>query len=121
MYCHHCGHQISDGNLFCPQCGTRQNSPQQNQTANVQFNQHQQTGYREINHGTPERLGTLTAWCILSIFLCWPAAIYGWVKRSKAKKAATLEEANAIVAATIKGLEIWCGVMVVLTIIVALI
>lgn len=100
MYCSSCGKYIGEGRLFCPECGTKQDVAYQ-----------QQEVFRPNERQKPDRLGTLTLWCVIAIFFCWPIAIYGFIKRSKALKATSIQEANAIVAQAIKNIWIWCGIV----------
>lgn len=102
MFCPKCGNRLGDDAVFCSECGTRiVNSNQMINTSNLVT-----THIKE----PPANLGWLTLLCTISIILCWPAAIYGFIQRSKAAKAETTEEANVIVNATIKGILIWNGV-----------
>lgn len=116
MYCSSCGRQLEEGALFCPVCGMKQNQnagayaggyaggPQGGYQGNG-------GGYRPYEKMKPERLRTLTVWCVIAIFWCWPIAIYGFIKRQKALKATSILEANAIVAKAITTIWIWCAVV----------
>lgn len=104
MYCQNCGKQIADGSMFCPICGTKLNTTFSTETEKPFYSQSQPS----YMHETPEKLGTLTFWCWAAIALCWPAAIYGFIQRGKAKNAVSIQEANCIVEQTIKGLKMWC-------------
>lgn len=103
MYCHNCGVPLTDDSVFCTQCGTKQKALSAvSQTQSVaQFS----SGNTQI------QLKTLDLWIAIAVFLCWPAAIYGLIQRGKAKKALTPEEANVIVKATVKGMQIWCAIV----------
>lgn len=104
MYCIHCGQQINESNIFCPGCGARlETSPSADPALQTLY---QQPAYH-TQKMKPDKLGLLTASCVAAIFLCWPAAVYGFVQRHSAMKETSLQEANMTVERAIKGIWIW--------------
>lgn len=97
MYCSNCGQEISNGSTICPTCGVIIGN--QNQGTQQQMSFDVKT--------TPQKLGLLTGLCIAAIILCWPAAVFGFIRRGQALKAGSVQEANRIVNQSIKVVVIW--------------
>lgn len=116
MYCPNCGKQISDGSVFCTECGAQLGrTPVQVQGTNYsnQVNQEAQSILRE------KKLKQLNTWCIICVLFCTVAGIWGFTVKSKAQAAQTTEEVVMIVDKTVGWLKIWSAVGVILSIVVS--
>lgn len=120
--CPNCKNEMAADMMFCDKCGTkytapapcRPYAPPAQQPASHQDYAPQPKYTSEHIYAPVVNTGTLTMLSIACLLLCWPVAIYGFVCQSRAKNAATQEEANSAIR---KGKRV-CGIAIFITVIV---
>lgn len=93
--CPNCKNELSEGMVFCDKCGTRYPLPSVPPVQPVPLVPPAPHSYTPPAPAV--KTTALTLLSVISIFLCWPAAIYGFSCLSRAKKASTQGEAETAV------------------------
>ena len=117
-YCSHCGKELLDEAVFCPNCGCRvQETPNQSQPQQPQQQQQQQYYYAPQPQQQQESYTPLcVAGFILSFFggllgLILSIVAYKNAKETGNTKSMTLSKAGIIIAAVLIGLEFIGGII----------
>lgn len=118
MKCPNCGNNISDNRKYCLICGEPLKTQSTNSNGGYAQPVNTNSGYvQAVNTNTgntqqqtytgPKDADKLTSWCVLALLLFWPLAIYGFSKRSEARRAATQGQADVIVENAISVMKKW--------------